>query len=394
VTIRQSFEKWLNPFLVAVVGLLLVFGSAFLRTAVHESSSFKRSLVGIAIGLVILVVFWLFDYRKLKDLMVPLFIVDVALIVAPRLPFIGRKVNGSYSWLAIAGHNLFQPSEPAKLVTILLLAALIANYNGEIDDWKSFFKVVGLSLIPFVAIMVQPDLGTGLVFIVIMLGLLLIGGAKVRYLLALIGGGVALIALLFWVNGFTAYHPGGDESVTEYRILKAYQLDRLTGFVNPSKDSKGATYNLTQSKIAIGSGQLRGKGLGSGTQSNLNFLPERSTDFIFAVLGEETGFVGCAALMGLYLALLMVTLSIASTSSDLYGSLICAGVIAMWTFQILENAGMTMGLMPITGIPLPFMSYGSSFMITNLACVGVLLSVWRHRPYLSTSKGSAHELVI
>lgn len=165
-------------------------------------------------------------------------------------------------------------------------------------------------------------------------------------------------------------------------------MDRLLVFVDPDKDPRGAGYNLKQSKIAIGSGEISGKGFAAGTQGNLYFLPERHTDFIFAVVGEELGFAGGATLLGLYLALLIISLSIAAQASDLFGSLIAVGIISMWTFMILENVGMTMGLMPITGIPLPFMSYGSSFMVTNLACVGVLLSIWRQRPHVSESKGA------
>jgi rod shape determining protein RodA len=395
VNLRQSIEKWVNPTLVAVLALLLFFGTTFLRTAVHEDSSFKKQLFGIGLGVALLVFFWIFDYRKFKDLVLPLFLFDAFLLLSPRIPGLAYPVNGSYSWLGLFGKvRLFQPSEPAKLVTILLLAAIIAQHEGEIGDLRGFLKVVGLSLIPFAAIMVQPDLGTGLVFIVIMLGLLLVGGARPRYLLALISLGIVLVALVFWVNGFTAYQTRDAQgrSYTEYKILKAYQIERLTAFVNPTAEARSVSYNLNQSKIAIGSGEVSGKGLGSGTQSKLNFLPERSTDFIFSVLGEETGFVGCAILLGLYLALLFTTLFIASVSADLYGTLISVGIISMWGFQILENVGMTMGLMPITGIPLPFMSYGSSFMITNLACAGVLLSVWRHRPYISSSKGVSREL--
>jgi len=161
--------------------------------------------------------------------------------------------------------------------------------------------------------------------------------------------------------------------------LKDYQKDRLLVFVDPGRDPAGAGYNLAQSKIAIGSGGISGSGLGSGTQSNLHFLPERHTDFIFAVLGEELGFTGAILLLGLFLALLIASLGIAASSRDLYGALVVAGVMGMWLFQILENIGMTVGMMPITGIPLPFMSFGSSAMVTNLGGVGLLLSVWSRR---------------
>ncbi len=182
-----------------------------------------------------------------------------------------------------------------------------------------------------------------------------------------------LVAGLFWLDGVV------DRSSGEDRLIKQYQLDRLMVFIDPAVDPKGAGYNLEQSKIAIGSGELSGKGLGSGTQGNLNFLPERHTDFIFSVLGEELGFIGVIVLLGLYLVLLVTSLEISTSSKDLFGALIVVGIISMWTFQILENIGMTIGLMPITGIPLPFMSFGSSFMVTNMMATGMLLSVWTRR---------------
>jgi len=394
MSIRATLEKWIHPVLLAVIILLLSFGAGFLRTAVHADSSFKKQLIGIALGLVLLAIAWVIDYRKLKDWIFPLFLLDIFLLISPRIPGLSGTAKGASRWLTVPFTNisLFQPSEPAKLVTIVLLAAIVANYEGIIDSWRDFAKLVGLSLIPFFAVMMQPDLGTGMVFIIIMLGLLLVGGAKSRYLLALLAAAAVLIPLVFWLNGFTYSEKRGDGG--DYLLIKEYQLERLTVFLNPTKNTKRAAYNLNQSKIAIGSGGLKGKGLGEGTQSQLNFLPERSTDFIFSVLGEETGFTGCVMLMGLYLALLIVSLSIAASSSDIYGTLIVTGIISMWAFQILENAGMTMGIMPITGIPLPFMSYGSSFMVTNLAAVGMLLSIWRHRPYQSSLKGISHELTL
>ena len=162
-------------------------------------------------------------------------------------------------------------------------------------------------------------------------------------------------------------------------ILKPYQKNRLLVFIDERLDPRGAGYNLAQSKIAIGSGGLTGKGLRAGTQSNLNFIPERHTDFIFSVVGEQLGFLGAVMLLGMYLALLSAALSIATSSKDLFGALVAVGIMGMWLFQILENIGMTIGLMPITGIPLPFMSYGSSFMVTNVAAVGILMSIWSRR---------------
>jgi rod shape determining protein RodA len=203
--------------------------------------------------------------------------------------------------------------------------------------------------------------------------MLVVGGMKAKHFAFLAVAAAVLVGAILGVDAGLDQIAGRDVG------LKDYQKNRLLVFVNPDIDPTDAGYNLAQSKIAIGSGGLTGKGLGSGTQSNLHFIPERHTDFIFSVLGEELGFFGAVVLLGLYLALLLTALAIATSSRDLYGALIATGVLGMWLFQILENVGMTVGMMPITGIPLPFMSFGSSSMVTNLGAVGLLLSVWSRR---------------
>lgn len=358
--------KSVNPALIAAVVLLATLGSVLVRSAVSGMDAgdtmFRRHLFGLALGLIPLGVAWAIDYRKLQGWIGPLLLLDALLIISPRIPGLGDEAGGATSWLQVAGFRLFQPSEPAKIVTIIVMAAVIAQYKGEIDKPKDVAKIMGILAIPLGLILLQPDLGTGLVFVAITMGMLLVGGLKARWFVVFALVGVLLTGV-----------------VLRSGLLADYQVDRLLVFVDPSRDPKGAGYNLEQSKIAIGSGELTGKGLGSGTQGNLNFLPERHTDFIFAVLGEELGFTGAIILLGLYLVLLITALEISAQSRDLFGSLIVAGIISMWTFQILENVGMTIGLMPITGIPLPFMSFGSSFMVTNMLAVGMLLSVWSHR---------------
>lgn len=400
---RLWFVNW--P-LIAVVAALLFFGSMMVQSATSVMKGgaglYQRQLIGIAIGCIPLVLAWAFDYRRLAGWVGPLIFLDAMLIISPKLPGIGARVNGATSWLAIGGFRLFQPSEPAKLVTILVVAAVIASYKGVIDRPRDVARVLGILAIPLVLILAQPDLGTGMVFLAIASGMLLIGGLKPRWFLVLGLIGMLLVGVMFGMNEVLnrALHRGpynptyvaalkaakGDPSADSVQgvrdtsvLIKSYQIDRLLVFVNSSLDPKGAGYNLEQSKIAIGSGQISGAGLRSGTQSNLRFLPEQHTDFIFAVTGEELGFLGGVILLGLYLALLVIALEISAQSRDLFGSLIVAGIISMWTFQILENMGMTMGLMPITGIPLPFMSFGSSFMVTNMVAVGMLLSVWTRR---------------
>ncbi len=365
-TAGQRLRDVVNvPLLVITIGLV-VYGSVMVFSATSGMTGgaglFKRHLVGVVVGLVPMVAAWALDYKKLKHWTGPLLLLMAFLLISPRIPGLGDTARGATSWLKIAGVRLFQPSEPAKLVLIVIMAALVAEYNGRIDKPKDALRILAYLATALVLIMLQPDLGTGLVFIAITVAMLLIGGMKGRYFAVL-----ALVGVI------------GVGAVLGLHLLKGYQEDRLLVFVDPTRDPKGAGYNLAQAKIAIGSGGISGTGLGSGTQSNLHFLPERHTDFIFAVLGEELGFTGAILLLGLYLALLVAALAIAASSRDLYGALIVAGVIGMWTFQILENIGMSLGMMPITGIPLPFMSFGSSAMVTNLGGVGLLLSVWSRR---------------
>lgn len=370
--VTERKRLWFVNFpLLGIVVLLLGFGTVMVRSATTGMSAgpgmVKRQLLGIAIGLVGMAAAWALDYRRLKDWVWPLFALLIIAILSPKIPGIGDTAKGATAWLQIGHVRLFQPSEPAKLILIVLMAAVIARYKGQIERPVDVAKVMGIMMVPLGLILLQPDLGTGLVFVAITFGMLLIGGLKPRWFLIFALVGVLAVGVVLKAD-----------------VLKTYQKDRLLVFVDPGRDPNGAGYNLAQSKIAIGSGELAGKGLGSGTQGNLNFLPERHTDFIFAVLGEELGFMGGVILLGLYLALLITSLEIAAQSRDLFGALIVAGIISMWLFQILENVGMTIGVMPITGIPLPMMSYGSSFMVTNLVAVGMLLSVWTRR--LGTSR--------
>jgi rod shape determining protein RodA len=365
-TDERTWTRFVNVPLLVTVALLLVYGSVVVQSATSgmagSTALFQRHLLGIAIGLVPMLLLWAFDYHRFEPWLGPLVIFDALLILSPKIPGLSYTAGGATSWLAIGGIRLFQPSEPAKLVTIIIMAIVISRYKGVIESPKDVARVLAYLAVPLGLILLQPDLGTSLVFVAITMGMLLIGGLKPRYFAVFAVVGVVLVG-----------------AVLQFNLLAEYQEDRLVVFVDPDRDPQGAGYNLAQSKIAIGSGELTGQGLGSGSQSNLNFLPERHTDFIFSVLGEQLGFAGAVALIALYLALLLISLEIAASARDLLGSLIAAGLISMWTFQILINVGMTVGLMPVTGIPLPYMSFGSSFMVTNLAGTGMLLSVWARR---------------
>jgi rod shape determining protein RodA len=226
---------------------------------------------------------------------------------------------------------------------------------------RELLIVLGLAAVPFALIYKQPDLGTALVLGAILLGVLLVGGVQTRHLAVLAAIGVVAVA-----------------AVLHFGVLKHYQQERVTAFLDSSSNSE-ATYNLDQSKIAIGSGGIEGKGLFHGTQTNLSYVPEQQTDFIFTAVGEQLGLVGCALLLSLFVLIVWRTWRAATTARDATGMLLCVGVMAMFVFQIFENVGMTMGIMPIAGIPLPFMSYGGSAIVASFAAIGLVLNVQMRR---------------
>ena len=248
----------------------------------------------------------------------------------------------------------------------------MARYGGRLNDLREFIKALLILAVPFICVMTQPDLGTGLVYLMIAGFALIIGGANWRFIVGTIGVLVVLVAAILLID------PVLDQLFGHDVLLKDYQKSRLTVFLDPTHDTSGDGYNLQQAKIAIGSGGLLGKGFMQATQSSLGFLPEAPTDFVFCVLAEEFGFIGALVLLAFYIGLIVCSVNVARSSGDLFGTIIVICVVGMWLFQILENIGMTCGLMPITGIPLPFISYGSSFMIVNFMMLGLINSVWVH----------------
>ncbi|MDO4182268.1 MAG: rod shape-determining protein RodA [Coriobacteriia bacterium] len=362
-------------FLVVIV-LLVSLGLAVVAsaTSTNEDYSFSRQLITVAVGALLMIALWHFDYRRLSGFMSVFLVINVVLILSPHLPVIGVEAKGARSWINV-GMQL-QPGEFAKITVVMLDASIMARYGGKLDDPLEYCKALGLMLIPFVCIMTQPDLGTGLVYLFIAATALVVGGARLKHLLITLAVGIVLILAVLGLDELLKT-PNADGSY-EYKILKNYQRDRLLVFLNPEADTSDSGYNLQQAQIAIGSGGLFGKGLFRGTQAALNFLPEAPTDFIFCVLAEELGFVGVVVLLGLYAALVIICIRTAYQAQDLFGMLMVMCITGMWLFQILENIGMDLGLMPITGIPLPFLSYGSSFMLVNFILLGIIGSVWAH----------------
>ena len=375
---RARRFPWLNIPFILVVALLVSYGLVVVMSAVANDRdySFTNQLAGVALGIVFMVLVWRFDYRRLSDFTMLFLIVNVALILSPHIPGLGTDAGmGAQSWLKLGIQ--VQPGEFAKITVILLDASIMARYGGRLDDPREYVKALGLMLVPFACIMTQPDLGTGLVYLCIGAVALVVGGARPKYLLITLAAFVAAVIAVFVVDQII-YNSTG-----EYKLLKQYQRNRLLVFMDQSGTATtDEGYNLQQAKVAIGSGGLFGKGLFQGTQHSLGLLPEAPTDFIFCVLAEELGFLGALVLLGLYIALVLISFRIARSSGDLFGMVIVMCVVGMWLFQILENIGMDCGLMPITGIPLPFMSYGSSFMVVNFVMLGMIGSVWSHNATL------------
>ena len=353
----------LSTLCLAAYGGLMIFSasSSKLEDAGADPATYvKRQIVYAAAGVVLLLVVSFFDYRHLKALAPILYgatFVGLLIVLTP----LGSVVNGASRWIDL-GFFQVQPSEIAKVATIVAVAAYLSERKGMVE-LVDIGVSLGIVAVPVVLIYLEPDLGTTMVFTALIAALLLVAGAKFRHFLLLGALGVGAIFL-----------------VVQFDMLQDYQIERVTAFLDPNPDVQSEGYNLTQSKIAIGSGGMRGKGLhGENTQTALDFVPEQHTDFIFTAVGEQLGFVGASTLLGLFAVLIWRALRIAVMSRDLFGTLMAAGIATMWAFQLFVNVGMTMGIMPITGIPLPFISFGGSSLLTNFAAVGFLLNIHMRR---------------
>ena len=350
----------------ALLGLVLLLCSLSVlevhSATVHTKfASFgTKQILFIGAGLAGMFVLAKIDYHRLIDLSPWLYGIFVVSLVAVKI--VGHKALGARRWIAI-GPVQFQPSEWVKLVLILAVARYIANIGGRNLTWTEIFKAFGLVGLPMILVLIQPDLGTTLTYAPILVAGLFLGGINLRQSLILITVGAVLVGGA-WTSG---------------KILKPYQKARLTSFINPGNDPHGSGYQVLQSEIAVGSGGVWGKGLEKGTQTQGYFLPIPYTDFIFAAFSEEHGFVGAFFVLLLYFLILMRLIQNAQTAADLPGSLIIMGIVAVLTFQIAVNVGMVIGLMPVTGIPLPLMSYGGSSVLFTFLALGVAMNVRMRR---------------
>ena len=371
-------QKWMgayaparhvDPVLALVAIGLSLLGLVFIYSATHpilERAGLdplfhvNRQLVSLGIGLVAMVVAAAIDYRVLRVWAPVLYVLSIALLLT--LAIVGEAVSGSARWLVVGGFQ-FQPSELAKPALIVVLAALFHERRESALGLRALVEAVALAAVPMVLVLAQPDLGTAMVFVAIAFVVLLLARVRVRYMAAL-----AVIGVLSIVGAL------------QLDLIQEYQLERLTAFLNPeSADVQDDLYNLNQAQIAIGSGQLAGQGLFQGTQTQLSYVPENHTDFIFTVPAEELGFIGAALLLGLYALLLSRAIRIATMSRDTFGTLVAGGVVAVIAFQVFINVGMSLGVMPITGLPLPFLSYGGTSLIATFILIGILQSVHMRR---------------
>ena len=345
--------------LLCTISVLEIY-SATLHT--KYTGFHTKQIYWIAGGLVAMLIFARIDYHKLIDFVPWVYGVFAFLLVAVLIPGIGHKALGARRWIKL-GPILFQPSEWMKLVLILVVARYFANLGGRSLTWREIFKAVALVGVPMLLVLKETDMGTSLVYVPILVAGLFLGGINTKQ-----ASMMALAAVLLVGAGWSTG-----------KLLKPYQRTRLTSFINPDNDPKGSGYQIRQSLIAVGSGGVWGQGAEKGTQTQGDFLPIPHADFIFAAFSEEHGFVGAVFVLLLYFFILMRLIQNAQTAADLSGSLIIMGVVAVLTFQIAVNVGMVIGFMPVTGIPLPLMSYGGSSVLFTFLALGTVMNVRMRR---------------
>ncbi len=358
---------------LVVISVLAIGGST--RTDIPGDPNFyaHRQIMYAVVGTVLMIAISRFDYSRLREFKIGIYGLMIALNILPLL--LAAATRGARSWIALPFFR-FQPSELGKVLLIVALAGFIVDRYRRLGERETTARLMLLALAPAALVMVQPDLGSASVYVVAALTMLFIAGSPGRHIMGLI----ALFAVSLVLVLGVAPAVGVD-------LLKPYQVDRLTGFLHPNESNDESTYQLNQSKIAIGSGEKTGRGLDRATQTGLNFLPEHHTDFIFSVVGERWGFAGAAAVLSLFALLIWRTLRLLTMAKNLFGTLIAAGILAMLMYQLLVNVGMTIGIMPITGVTLPLMSFGGASYLTTFIALGLLQSIHIQARIAQGSKG-------
>ncbi|MFE2986796.1 rod shape-determining protein RodA [Streptomyces sp. NPDC059262] len=365
---RLDWPILLSAVALSLIGSALVYSATRNRTEINQGDPYYfliRHLMNAGIGFGLMVgTIWL-GHRTLRTAVPILYGASVFMMLLVLTP-LGDTINGQRNWLAAGGVSL-QPAEFAKITIILGMAMLLASRVDAGDkqhpDHRTVLQALGLAAVPMLVVLLMPDLGTIMVAVIIVLGVLLASGASNRWVFGLLGAGVL-----------------GAVSVWRLHILDEYQINRFAAFANPALDPAGVGYNTNQARIAIGSGGLTGTGLFHGSQTTGQFVPEQQTDFVFTVAGEELGFAGAGLILLLLAVILWRACRIARETTELYGTIVAAGIIAWFAFQSFENIGMTLGIMPVAGLPLPFVSYGGSSMFAVWVAIGLLQSIRVQRP--------------
>jgi rod shape determining protein RodA len=366
---RRSLFHGFDPVLTIVVGLLLFLGTLLVWAATRDWYArggldpqyyLKRHIINILIGAVLAYGVTVIDYRLLRAYTPILWGAAVLGLLIVLIPGLGTEKNGAKAWIALPGGFQIQPAEFAKVGIIIGMAMILSERSHDSDkpSNKNVLQSLAVAALPVLLIVLQPDMGTILIIAASVVTMIAVSGTSSKWVVGLL--------LLAVSGGFIAVQAG---------VVSEYQVKRLQTFVDPNADTQGSGYQLRQARITVGSGGLLGTGLFNGPQTSGRFVPEQQTDFIFTVAGEQLGFVGSGAILILYLILLMRAFSIARRTNDPFGRLVCTGVIAWFAFQMFENIGMTLGMMPMTGVPLPFISYGGSSMFATLIGFGLLQNV-------------------
>ena len=348
------------------LGALMVYSATYVRLEAETGdpgSAMRRQAVFAVIAVVAFVATSLIDYREYRRILIPIYLSTVLLLIAV---LFFPPHQGASRWIPV-GTFQFQPSEFAKVAIAVVLAGYLSRSEGKLE-WRRLGFALALTAVPGILIFRQPDLGTMTVIGFIAIGILLVAGAGINQIVFLILGGT-----------------GGVVAVLQLDILRTYQLGRLAGYWNQSADIQGINWHLYQSQIAIGSGELFGRGLFNGTQTRLNYIPAQTSDFIFTAVGEQFGFIGSAAVLIVYSVLVWRVLVVAAVAPDRFGSLIAVGMASLLSFHVFINIGMTIGVVPVTGLPLPFLSAGGSAMIAMAGGLGIVNSVWRSRSRIDTA---------
>jgi rod shape determining protein RodA len=365
---RESFLRRLDWVLVGAVAVLCVVGCALVWAATKPqgtgSSYLKKDALNIIIGVIVAVVAASVDYRTLRAYTPVLYVLSVLGLLAVLSP-LGQRINGAHSWISFGGGFEIQPSEFAKIAVILGMAMLLSEKREGIKEPtnRDVLYCFAIASVPVLLILAQPDVGSVMVFGFVIFGMIALSGVSAR-----------------WIVGMLVVAAVGSVAIAHLHLLHTYQLDRLLSFTHPNAGAQSFGLNQQQARIAIGHGGLFGQGLGHGTQTNGQFVPEQQTDFIFSVAGEELGLVGAALIVVLTGVVLWRALRIARLADDRFGMLVAVGIVCWFGFQAFENIGMNLGIMPITGLPLPFISYGGTSMFASMIAIGLLQNVYIRTP--------------